>query len=161
MNVFDFALKMEKDGKAFYEKLAAEADEAELQEIFSMLASAEEEHYQAIEALKKEVPPDMADSKVLEKAKNVFHGLLERRHAVEILKGDPDGFRHAMKIAEEGIKLYEEMAGKEKNPAAVKALVMLAEEERKHLEIMENIYDFVERPRTYLAWGEFSNLKEY
>jgi hypothetical protein len=37
----------------------------------------------------------------------------------------------------------------------------IAEEERHHLEVMENIYDFVESPRTYLAWGEFSNLREY
>jgi hypothetical protein len=38
---------------------------------------------------------------------------------------------------------------------------MIAEEERKQLNIVENIYSFVESPKTYLAWGEFSNLKEY
>ena len=78
-----------------------------------------------------------------------------------MLKGDSDGYRHVIKIAMAGIKLYEEMAGKETNPAAAKVLLMLAEEERKHLEIMENIYDFVEAPKDFLAWGEFSNLKEF
>jgi hypothetical protein len=43
----------------------------------------------------------------------------------------------------------------------VKILQMLADEERKHLEIMENIYDFVEAPKNYLAWGEFGNLKDF
>jgi rubrerythrin len=36
----------------------------------------------------------------------------------------------------------------------------IAEEERRHLNIMENIFDFVESPKTFLAWGEFSNLNE-
>ena len=37
---------------------------------------------------------------------------------------------------------------------------MLAEEERRHLNVVEHIYDFVEAPRTFLAWREFSNLQE-
>ena len=30
-----------------------------------------------------------------------------------------------------------------------------------NLSIVENIYSFVESPKSFLAWGEFSNLKEY
>jgi rubrerythrin len=160
MNVFDFALKMELDGKAFYEKLAAETSVAELKTIFSLLAAAEEEHHEAIEAMKKDIALGNADSKVLEKARNIFQGLLERKNTLEILKGDPDGYRHAIEFAMAGIKLYQELAGKETNPMAAKVLLMLADEERKHLEIMENIYDFVEAPKDYLVWGESSNLRE-
>jgi rubrerythrin len=160
MNVFDFALKMEEDGRAFYQKLAAETGVPEFKTIFTMLADAEQEHHDAIEAMKKGVPAEQVDSKVLEKAKNVFQKLMGRKDALAALKGDPDGYRHAIGIAEEGIRLYEEMAGKETNPVAVKVLLMLAEEERKHLDIMENIYDFAEAPDTFLAWGEFSNLRD-
>ena len=161
MNVFDFALKMEEDGRAYYQKLAAEATVSEFKTIFAMLADAEQEHHDVIAAMKKGVPAEQVNSKVLEKAKNVFQKILERKQTLASLKEDPDGFKHAIRIAEEGIKLYEEMAGKETNPVAVKVLLMLDEEEKKHLEIMENIYDFVEAPHTFLAWGEFSNLKEY
>jgi rubrerythrin len=161
MNVFDFALKMEEDGRAYYQKLAAEANVPEFKTIFAMLADAEQEHHDAIKAMKKGVPAEQVDSKVLEKAKNVFQKLLERKQTLASLKADPDGFKNAIRIAEEGIKLYEELAGKETNPVAAKVLLMLAEEERKHLEIMENIYEFAEAPHTFLAWGEFSNLKEY
>lgn len=160
MNVFDFALKMEEDGKVFYEKLAAETGVAELKTIFSMLAAAEDQHCKAIEAMKKKVAPGSADSMVLENTKNVFQGLLEKKSVHEILKSDPDGYRHAIKSAMTGIKLYEDMAKKESNPATAKYLLMLAEEEKKHLEIMENIYDFAEAPKDFLAWGEFSNIKE-
>lgn len=160
MNVFDFALKMEEDGKAFYEKLAAETDVPEFRTIFSLLAAAEDQHRGTIEAMRKDVPPGNADSKVLEKARNVFQGLLGKKEVLGLLKGDPDGYRNVIKIAMAGIKLYEEMAEKETNPAAARILKALADEERKHLEIMENIYDFAESPKDYLAWGEFSNLKQ-
>ena len=159
MNVFDFALKMEEDGKKFYKKLAAESSEGELKTIFSILADAEEEHRKAIEAMKKSVAPANADSKVLEKTRNVFEDLLQRKNVLDMLKGDPDGYRHAIQFAMTGIKLYEDMAKKESNPETAKILLMLAKEERKHLEIMENIYDFVEAPKDFLAWGEFSNIK--
>lgn len=161
MNIFDFAMKMEQDGKAFYGKLAAGTDVAELKSIFGLLAAAEDEHLKAIEAMKKSTPPGNAESKVLEKAKNVFKGLLDKKIALAVLTGDPDGYRHAVQFAMSGVKLYEEMARKETNPAAAKTLRMLADEERKHLEILENIYDFMESPKDYLAWGEFSNLKEF
>ena len=44
MNVFDFAIKMELDGKAFYEKLAKGTNIAGLQTIFSRLAADEQKH---------------------------------------------------------------------------------------------------------------------
>jgi len=161
MNVFEFALKMEEDGKTFYETLAAETSVPELKRIFSLLASAEEEHRKSIESIKNDTPPGNADSRVLEDVKNVFRGLLERKNILKTLEKDHDGCRRAISSAMAGIKLYDKMAAKETNPTTAKILGMLAKEERRHLEIMENIYDFVEAPKDFLAWGESSNLKEF
>lgn len=161
MDVFEFALKMEEDGKTFYEKLAAETSVPELKRIFSLLASAEDEHRKAIESIKNNTSPGNADSTILENAKNVFQGLLERKNILELLKRDHNGCLRAIKLAMAGTKLYDKMAAKETNPTTAKILAILAKEERRHLEIMENIYDFIEAPRDYLAWGESSNLKEF
>jgi rubrerythrin len=160
MNVFDFALKMEEDGKAYYEKLAAESSTRELQEIFSLLADAERSHHAALLARKNGVPHAKAESTVLENSKNIFRKLLEMKEMHDQFKVDTDGYRHAIKAEEESISFYEKAAAKEENEDARNLLLMLAEEEKEHLSIIENIYEFVEAPRTYLAWGEFSNLKE-
>jgi rubrerythrin len=45
------------------------------------------------------------------------------------------------------------------NEQLKKVCHLQAEKEREHLEMLEKIYFFVEEPRTYLEWGEFSNLK--
>ena len=161
MNVFEFALRMEEDGKRFYETLAAETAVPELKRIYSLLASAEEEHRKAIESIKHDTAPGNADSKILANVKNVFQGLLERKNILEMLERDHEGCRRAIRLAMAGIKLYDKMAAMETSPATAKILGMLAKEERRHLEIMENIYDFVEAPKDFLAWGESSNLREF
>jgi hypothetical protein len=53
------------------------------------------------------------------------------------------------------------MAAKEADPETARLMLRIAGEEKKHFNIMENLYDFVLSPQNYLAWGEFSNLKEF
>ena len=45
MNVYDFALKMELDGKAYYQQLAGKTSLAGLKNIFLQLAADEQKHY--------------------------------------------------------------------------------------------------------------------
>jgi rubrerythrin len=160
MNVFDFAIKMEEDGRKFYEKLAAEAEDPELKTIFTLLAEEEHQHQHIFQSMKNGEDPVKADSRIMEKAKSTFQKLLQKKYASGILRRDPDGYLHSIKTEEEYIRLYEDMAKEEKNEHVKELLLRIAEEERHHLNIMENIYDFVESPRTFLAWGEFSNLRE-
>lgn len=160
MNVFDFAIKMEEDGRKFYEKLAEEANEPELKSIFTLLAAEESQHRDIFQAMKDGQDPVKADSKSMENAKSIFQKLMEKKDAYGILSKDPDCYLHSIKTEEDYIKLYEDMARKERNVHVKELLLKIAEEEKNHLNIMENIYDFMESPRTFLAWGEFSNLRE-
>ena len=160
MNLFDFAMKMEMDGKAYYEKLATDTPVAGLRTIFTMLAADEQKHYDAIQAIKTGVAGAMADTVVLDEAKNLFHNLLEDKTIVGGLKKDLDGYLHAMNVEAASVRLYEDMAKKEQNPETVQLFLRIANEEKKHYNIMENLYDFVLAPKNFLAWGEFSNLKE-
>jgi rubrerythrin len=161
MNVFEFAMENEEKSRKFYEKLAAAASTNELKTIFTLLADAEEEHYKHLADLKAGTDPKMAQSKVLDRAKDHLGKIVGEAAPDTVLTEDRDGYTHAIKAEEESIRLYEELADKEQNGAAAGILKRIAEEERHHLEVMENIYEFVEAPQTYLAWGEFSNLREY
>jgi len=159
MNVLDFALKMEADGKAYYQKLAAQSETKELKTLFTLLADAEQTHYDALLARKQETAAAKLESTVLEQAKNIFERLTKLRGDGPLLV-DPDGYRHAVKAEQHSIGFYESSANKEENLEVRHLLQALADEERVHLNIVENIYDFVESPRCFLAWREFSNLKE-
>jgi len=159
MKVLDYAMQMEADGKAYYEKLAAESDDKELKNLFNLLAQAEQTHYDALQARKNEIPFAGIESQTLNRAKNIFQRLLEMKGAGPY-KVDADGYRHAIKAEEQSISFYQNAAEKEQSPEVRTLLQMLADEERIHLNIVENIYEFVESPKFFLAWREFSNLKE-
>jgi len=162
MNVFDFAIKMELDGKAFYEKLAKGTNVAGLQTIFSRLAADEQKHYEIFLALKGRTQATaMEDTTVLEQAKNVFEKLLEEKGVHGPITGDLEGYRYAMKVEADSFRLYEDAAQKERNQDVKNLLLRIAGEEHKHFTIVQNIHDFVNAPNQYLAWGEFSNIDEF
>ncbi len=161
MNIFDCAIKMEEDAREYYENLVTAVTVPELKNLFSMLAAAEQEHRDALVSMKVNVDPQKVRFGALEEAACVFKPLLDKRELIAELKDDPDAYRHALQKEEEGVRFYEDLATKAEDGATREVLLMIAGEERKHLNIVENIYSFVESPKTYLAWGEFSNLKEY
>ena len=70
-----------------------------------------------------------------------------------------DGYRHAIRAEEQSIEFYQKAAEKEKSLEVRQLLLALATEEKLHLNIIENIYEFVESPKYFLEWQEFSNLK--
>lgn len=163
MNVFDFALKMEVEGKSFYEKLASESADTGLKNIFLRLAEDEEKHYQTFLELKERSGiSTMEDSTALEDTRTVFAQLMDNREAVlGKMQGDLEGYRYAMKLEADSVRLYEDAARQETNEELKTLLLRIAGEEQKHYNIMENVYDFFNAPNEYLAWREFSNLGEF
>lgn len=160
MNIFEYAMQMELDGKAYYEKLAAGTSSVGLKTIFTNLAADEQKHFETFQALKGGLSPLVAESKTLETNKNLFERLIADKEATATLEKSLDGYRHGMENEAESAKLYEDAAKKEENPEIAKLLLRLAAEEWDHYRILENLYQFALAPQNYLAWGEFSNLKE-
>jgi rubrerythrin len=159
MNIFDFATKMEQDGKAYYDKLAKSTPLPGLQTLFARLAEDEQKHYDIFVALRDGGNFAMTDSTVLEFSKNVFTAL--PKESGTAVKDDLDSYRHAMQLEAESFRLYESAAKAEDVEGTKQLLLKIAAEEHKHFQILENIYAFANAPNQYLAWGEFSNLDEF
>ena len=160
MNVFDCAIKIEEETKQYYERLGAESSMPEMKHLFLLLADSEAEHRESLLRLKGSLPPEKALLDDLNGTACSFKPLLTERELLEEAKDDPDLYKFSVREEEQEIKFYEDLAERTSDPAMRSCLLMLAKEERRHLSVVENIYDFVEAPRTYLAWGEFSNLRE-
>jgi rubrerythrin len=160
MNIFDFAMKMELDGKDYYEKLAADTPVPGLAIIFTRLAADEQKHYDIVQGLKSGTSAKMADTSVLADSMNLFQEMRKNTAIAGSMKKDLDGYRHAMKVEADSVRLYEDAARKESKAETADILLKIAGEEKKHYNIMENLYDFVLEPEYYLAWREFSNLKD-
>jgi len=162
MNIFDYAMQMELDGKAFYEKLAEESDTEGLKTIFRWMAVDERKHYDLFKQMKEQgASLSMVDSDTLDGAKNVFAKLQEQGASPSADVKSLEAYKYAMQVEADSATLYEEAAAKESSQDIKNILLRIAIEERKHLNIIENVFEFVNAPNQNLVWGEFSNLKDF
>lgn len=160
MYVLNFALKMEKVGKEYFEKLAADSTLPGVKNIFRMLAEEQQELYDTFKAMQRQIDtPLLVDSAALERAIGIFSQIFNAA-TIGLLKNDLDAYHYAMKVEAQIVGFFEEMAQQETNEEARILLQKIAAEEKKLYDTIENIHDFVAAPRTYLAGLEFSNLKE-
>jgi rubrerythrin len=160
MNIFEFAMKMELDGKAYYEKLASETSDNGLKAIFTSLAADELKHFETIQAIKTGSDWIMKESAVLASAKNLFEQLISDKSSAAGLKKSLDGYQYARKVEADSVTFYEDAASKEPNATARQLLLRIAGEEKEHYTILDNLYDYTLAPQNFLAWAEFSNIKE-
>lgn len=160
MNVFDCAIKIEEEARKFYERMELESATTELKNLFAILASAENEHLQALMDLKRSDDYQTGEVEDLNNGACAFRAAAQVCGTVAGQNSDRDFYLHAIREEEQDIKFYEDLAARAKDEKLRSKLLMIAAEERQHLERIENIYDFVEAPRTFLAWGEFTNLSE-
>ena len=165
MNVYQFAMQMEKDGEDFYRRLAEEATVPGLAKIFTMLAGEEVKHYAVVEKMsRKEKNPQLADTAILDNVKNVFRGMREEKEGLFIdTTAATTNYRKACSIEAVSEKFYREKAEQVEDENEQRLFLRLAGEEANHLRIMENILEFVSRaePGNWLENAEWHHLDAY
>lgn len=165
MDIYQFAMQMEKDGENYYRQLAKDCGVSGLAKIFTMLADEEVKHYITIEKLsRKEENPQLADTKILENVKNVFLSMQTAKEEffIDTTKA-ASAYRKACSLEDTSQKFYQEKASLVETEQERQILARLAKEEEKHLRIMESIVEFVSRPEpgNWLENAEWSHLDDY
>ena len=160
MNILECTIKMKMETRAHYLQLAEVATDNELKRLFSLLAAAEGEHIDKLVVLKDNLSKfNVLDFNKLEESVCVYSPHIDPRHLADTLRNDPDAYRHVVQEEEETIEFFDQLSDQAESEELKKICRLQAAKEREHLAMLENIYFFVEEPRTYLEWGEFSNLK--
>ncbi|MFZ0034573.1 MAG: ferritin family protein [Sedimentisphaerales bacterium] len=160
MNIFEFAMEKEKYSEDYYRRLAAKSNNKGLETVFNMLADEEAKHYKIVSDRKKDVAPDLAETTVLTDAKNVFAKMRESAQSFNFDISQTELYRKALKIEKQSQDFYLGKANDvEKTHKEI--FLKLADEEKKHYFLLENIIDFVSRPETWLENAEFYHLEEY
>ena len=133
----------------------------DLKEIFMLLADSQKKHLATLESLKKNMSKADLNSMKVKGSKNTINGfrkLLNKGNVLSMLKNDQDAFWHVVTTEEEIIRVLEGIASGEPQAKMRRVLDRIVSDEKEHLSKIENIYDFIETPQSYLEWGEFSNL---
>jgi rubrerythrin len=161
MDMFEFAMKMEEDGEAFYRKMASDVKDDGIKVILNMLADDEVKHYTIFMQMKRAVVPSMAETKVLSGAKSVFQGFKGRSKEFDFGATEIDHLRKAREIEKKSEDFYREKAREVEIEGQRDLLLRIADEEKKHYFLLENMLQFMSRPKTWLEDAEFNHLDEY
>lgn len=161
MDIFAFALEKEKFSEEYYRDLAHRTNHAGLKNILNMLADEEVKHYRTIERMRTETPEQVTDVPVLNRAREVFEKMLVSPKKFDFLISEAELYRKACQIEEQSKKFYLEQAEAAQDPAQKRIFHLLAQEEDKHLFLMESLYSFVSKPESFLENAEMYHFDDY
>jgi rubrerythrin len=162
MNIYKYAMKMEKDGENYYRELANKTEDIGLQNILKMLADEEVRHYNIIEQMmKSKASAELAETGILKKVKNIFIKIKGKNLVFNFDLPQINFYRKAQEIEEKSYKFYIEMSDKVEVESQRKVFLKLAGEEKKHMFLLENLVEFVSRPETWIENAEFNHLDDY
>ena len=161
MNIFEFAMQIEKEAEDFYGQLAGDTDNAGLKTIFNMLAAEEAKHYKVVKEIKTRMLQKISDTNVLSEAKVVFEQMNKSDTKFNSGINQVEAYKKAQDVEKKSRDFYLQKAGEVEDHCQEEIFRKLAEEEKKHHFLLQNIIDFVSRPETWLENAEWNHLNEY
>ncbi|UCD52969.1 MAG: ferritin family protein [Phycisphaerales bacterium] len=161
MDIFEFAMEKEKCAEQHYRKLAERVDHAGLKSILLMLADEEAQHFKTVQQMQTDTPLRVTDTPVLQDAKELFEKMERGTERFSFDTSEVDLYRKACDIEAESKRYYLEKAQEVEDAGQKEVFLKLAEEENKHLVLVQGLCDFVAKPETFLEDAEFYHFDDY
>ena len=168
MDIFDFALKMEKESEKYYREQAKVTKFTDLQVLLENLAEAEARHYKIVEALRMQNNECLPEEALLAETKNIFASYIKDaealRNAISIdkIKEDQiDIYRLALVKEKESVEIYEKMLTEAQNTHTKSVIERLIKEEQLHAEAIDEIVDLLNKVSDWVESAEFNHTEAY
>ncbi len=155
MNVYQYAMKVEKEGEAYYRELASMSPNSGLKRIFSMLADEEVKHYNVFKNMMKKEKLNLNELNLLTDTKTIFETLRQEKDNINFNKEQIKFYKDAIAREENSHDFYIEKSKEINNKEEREIFVQIANEETKHRKILEEIVVFLEEPDNWIASAEF------
>ncbi len=166
MEILEYAMKMELDGKAFYEKSAAQTSVPELKKILLQLAEEELKHFHFFRQMKEgnraEAEATIAvTGSTLLNSKNLFQQLTDQGKQSSFGSEVRAIWTEALKIEERAEKAYRDEAAKEADMSKRALLTKIADEEQTHVYLVDNILSFMSDPSGFMDSANYRNFMSW
>ena len=165
-DIIEYAMQMELDGKAFYEKCAAATPQPELKKILLQLAEEEQKHYLFFKRLKEgnhiEAEAQMTSNpSTILSSRNLFQQMAEQNGPSSFGEEARAVWNQALKIEEKAEKLYRDEAARETDPNRKKLLLRIADEEKTHVYLIDNILSYMVDPQGFMDSANYRNFMSW
>lgn len=162
-DIIAYALQMERDGQTFYENSAAETADTDLKQILLYLAEEEQRHYRFFQRLQEgnvaAAEAALAGGALsLGETKSLFRQMVDAKTKPNVGHGARSVWQDALKIEERVEKLYRDHAAAESDPGRQALLHRIADEEKNHVYLIDNMLSFLADPS---GFADSANYKNY
>lgn len=164
-DVLEFAMQMEVDGRDYYRNAAAGTDNPQITQIFEKLAEEEHRHYNIFKRMKEGAatsPADLAPKgETVGAFKNIFQQMIEGGQ--DKLAGDTktDVWKEAREVEIKSEKMYRDAAAGTDDAAKKDMLNRIADEEKNHIYLIDNMISFLSDPATFIASQNYRNFMSW
>ena len=155
MNVYEYAMKVEKDGEKYYRELADKSLYSGLKIVFNILAKEEVKHYNIVKQMMKNSDLDVNSLDVSLDTETIYESLSTQKDSVDFNQDEIKFYEEAIARELEAENFYIEQAKELKTENEKKVFLKLAEEEAKHTVVLRNILDYLQEPKNFVAAAEF------
>ncbi|MCP4570258.1 MAG: ferritin family protein [FCB group bacterium] len=164
MDIIKFAMKMELDGKAYYEKQAEATSNSELKKILLNLAEEEERHFQYFKSLIDNPTdnPSLAgfnDPDAKEKILNIFEELAGQTAPEPFGDDVIETWKNARLIEEKAVAFYKQQAAEQSVRARKDLLLLIAKEEYRHVLMIDGVLTWLRQPATFAESAQYKNFR--
>jgi rubrerythrin len=163
MDLYEFAMAIEKEGADYYRKLAGEAIDQEVGSIFHFLAREEESHYEILNAWYREtdVPP-LTDMNILKESHAVFKRLSNHFETYGVPATHYyNAYEKALKFEEKSVALYESILTKLDKKDQKGIVNKILDQEKSHVQFLQNMLEFLRHPGEWLENAEWFHQEAY
>ncbi len=160
MDLFKFALQIEKDSEDYYRELWGQSNVPVIKKILELLMNEEIKHYNIIMKISETRSPVlMPKTSILNDARDAF----------DTIKGDininPDEdfaslLEKAKELEEESKMFYRKESEDTDFGEYRDLLIQLSKEEEKHYFLLDNLQEFLRMPKEWVENGEFNHLHD-
>lgn len=145
MNVYDHAMKIEKEGELYYRELSNISPNHGIKTLFNILADEEIRHYNVIKDMKNNSDINMSDLNTKLDEKTIYSTLSKQHNTVNISDDEIEFYEIAIKNEDNLEKYYLEKAEELEDDAFKAIFIKLAHEESKHKHFLQNIVDTIRK----------------
>ena len=155
---FRIALRLEEEGKAFFEEAARKAQSNQVRQTFEFLAAEEIKHIDKIERFYKSLEisdgkdvPDIEDSDADRKLADFNDRLANLKDEVKPSVSDVEAYEVALKFENGAEEFYEQKMNEADDPRMKRFYKWLIDEETMHARLLRSCLNFAKDPA---AWFE-------
>ena len=159
MDMFAYAVQMEKDAEALYLELADRSNIGGIKKVFTMLAKDEAKHRAAIEKLQKKMDVE-AEKGIASDIKTIFDEIRANFRNIKLDDHVVKDYEKALELEKKGLEHYKKLFDGEKEGKTKKLYETIMKQESYHAKTLENLVEMVRKPEWWVENAEF-NPKGY